>query len=150
MTEDETNLITSKSKWSLFLLFLLPRLFAELIQLPIPAKIFQFSWLCSSVSWMAQQGVWQHNAGEEEGTAYLEEVVGRGGTSFCQGHRAFRSAVVIMEYFILWDLQENDKITLFPCSMEYSHSKKVTWLNEGRKEHWKYYRDISFAIIYFQ
>lgn len=35
--------------------------------------------------------------GKEEGTAYLEEMVGGGETSFFQGHQAFRSGVVMLD-----------------------------------------------------
>lgn len=110
MTEDETNLITAKSKQSHLLLFLLLRPFAELLQLPIPAKIFHFLGCAAQFSESAQQRVWQHKGGEGEGTAHLEEAVAGGETSFCQGLRALRWAVVLMEYFTLWDLQEMTKL----------------------------------------
>lgn len=71
---------------------------------------------------MAQQWVWQHTAREKEG-CIPGSCGGWGGTFFSQGHDVVRSSVVKMEYFILWDLWENDKIASFPCSIESSHSK---------------------------
>lgn len=55
MTEDETNLIIVKSKQSQLLLFLLLRLFAQLIHLPTQQKCFTSFDTAAQLAELAQQ-----------------------------------------------------------------------------------------------